>query len=308
MSGVQTPESFVVRVPATSANLGPGFDCLGIALTLHNTIEVLPGSAAGEALVEITGEGAGILPSGPENVVVRAMCALADSAGAALPSCRIRLHNRIPLGRGLGSSAAAIVGGIFAAAILLGISTDPEVLLPVALRLESHPDNVAAALFGGLTLGVLAGGRTIVRRFDAPPDLRAVLLIPDQFSSTHESRAVLPAAVERADAIFNAGRCALLFSDLSRGRLDALTIAMQDRLHQPQRASTFRYLNDAIDAAIAAGAHGAALSGAGSSVIALATDHPDRVAAALAEVAQRYRIPATTCILHPESRGATRAS
>jgi homoserine kinase len=304
MTGVVPPARVVIRVPATSANLGPGFDCVGLALALHNTIDVIPTRSDGPWTVEIAGEGREALPASIENLVVRSMQRLADWHGLALRSCRVRLTNGIPLGRGLGSSAAAIVGGLAAAARLLALPATPEDLLPIALSLESHPDNVVAALYGGLTLAVPVGDRVLVRRFDPPEALRAILLIPDRFSSTTATRAALSPMVHREDAVYTAGRCALLISDLALGRFDALAAAMEDRLHQPQRARVFSYLPETVQAALAAGAAGAALSGAGSSVIALATGHFEAIAQAMARVAERHHVAATTCTVDLESAGA----
>lgn len=306
MTGAAPRATLRVVVPATSANLGPGFDCLALALQLFNTIEVWPqaGSAGVEVEVEVEGEGAERLSTERDNLVLRAMRLLAHAHGHDLPPYRVRLTNAIPLGRGLGSSAAAIAGGLVAAAALLGLPTDPEALLPLALCLEGHPDNVAAALYGGFTIGVLDGDGAVVRRIEPPPALAAALLIPDRFASTLEARAVLPALVSREDAVFNAGRCALLATDLAASRLDALALAMDDRLHQPHRLAAFPYLADAIVAARDAGAYGAALSGAGSAVIALAGERADDVAAALAAVARRHDLPARTMVLRPELCGA----
>ena len=297
---------FLVLAPATTANLGPGFDCLALALDLHNTIEVLPAAGSMEPLVVIEGEGTAILSGVEANLVLRAMRHLEARLGRSLPPFRLGQRNHIPLGRGLGSSAAAIAGGLVAAATLLGASTVPDALLPFALELESHPDNVAAALYGGLTIGVLDAGGAVVRRLDPPSGLRAVVLVPEGFSGTLESRAVLPREVARADAVFNTSRCALLAADLALGRLDSLAVAMQDRLHQPQRgAAQFPYLEEAIADAVGAGAYGAALSGSGSSVLALvAPAHEVAVAAALEAVARRHQLPARMLLLSPAAEGA----
>ena len=301
---------FLVLAPATTANLGPGFDCLALALDLHNTIEVFPAAGFARPLVVVEGEGTAILSGADANLVVRAMRHLEARLDSPLPPFRLRQRNLIPLGRGLGSSAAAIAGGLVAAATLLELSIAPEALLPFALEIESHPDNVAAALYGGLTIGVFDAGGAVVRRLEPPPGLRAVVLVPEGFSSTLESRAVLPREVSRADAVFNTSRCALLAADLALGRLDSLAIAMQDRLHQPQRgASQFPYLEEAIAAAVGAGAYGAALSGSGSSVLALvAPAHEVVVAAALETVARRHQLPARTLLLSPATEGARMTS
>lgn len=305
MSAVSSRALLRVLVPATSANLGPGFDCLALALNLFNEVEILPPAGPEGSCIEIAGEGGGRLSTGSDNLVLRAMRTFAAAHGRALPPCRLRLTNAVPLGRGLGSSACAIAGGLVAAASLLGIPADAASLLPLALRLEGHPDNVAAALFGGFTIGVLCEGAALVRRIEPPPSLRAVLLIPDRFASTLEARAVLPDAISRTEAVFTSSRCALLAADLALGRFDALSVAMDDRLHQPQRLRAFPYLTDAIAAAREAGAYGAALSGAGSAVIALTGERAEPVvAAALATVARRHELPARTRVLRPEPRGA----
>jgi homoserine kinase len=292
--------------PASSANLGPGFDTLAVALDLRNTIDLWHGGRSGGRIIGVAGEGQDTLERDDQNMVLVAMRHLADEAGRSLPAFSLRLHNAVPLGRGLGSSAAAIAGGLVTCAALLGLPGDPESLLPFALHLENHPDNVAAALWGGFTIGVLDGAAPCVVHLQPPAELRAVLLIPAGFSSTLESRKTLPEAVSRADAIFNAGRCALLSVALGSGRLDLLGVAMQDRLHQPRRAEGFPYLDAAIAAAMGAGAHGAALSGAGSSVIAFVTGREQAVAAALREVARAYDISADTMCLPLALKGAQR--
>lgn len=302
-SGGPAGAALRVCVPATSANLGPGFDCLALALDLHNLIEVTP-LDSGPLRIDIGGEGAAVLARDRSNLVVEAMHRLAAASGRSLPPFALRLQNAIPLGRGLGSSAAAIAGGLVAAAALLHVPSDPAALLPVALSLEGHPDNIAAALFGGFTVGVLEGGSPYVHRVLPAAGLRAVVLVPERFASTAESRAVLPHSVSRADAVFNAGRCALLALALAEGRYSMLRVAMQDRLHQPHRArESFPYLTDAIDAALAAGAHGVALSGAGSSVVALATARCEEIASALASVAQAHGLAARALILEPAAEG-----
>ena len=295
-----------VSAPATSANLGPGFDCLAVALDLHNTVEVLAGERGSGLRIDVQGEGHATVARDASNLIVVAMERLAAGHGLPLPrDLHLRLDNRIPLGRGLGSSAAAIASGLLAGAALLQRPAAPEALLLVALGLESHPDNVVAALWGGFTIGVLDHAGPIVRRVEPPTDLLAVLLVPEAFVSTALSRGVLAPRVERSDAVFNASRCALFVADLLQGRLEGLRTAMQDRLHQPQRAANFPYLDAAIEGALEAGAFGAALSGSGSSVIALA---PRRAAPAVAEAlsaaAARYELRASTPVYALSARGA----
>ncbi len=293
-----------LRVPATSANLGPGFDCVALSLRLFNhiSVEVLPEDS--RSSVSVTGEGASTLGTQDENLVLIAMNRFASTHGRRLPPSRLRMHNRIPLGRGLGSSAAAIAGGVMAAAVLLGMEYRPDVLLPLGLDMEGHPDNIVAALWGGFTIGVIEGKTSVVQRIVPPADLQAVLLIPEDSSSTAESRAALPVATTRSDAIFNAGRVGLLVYAMSQNRSDLLRVAMADRLHQPYRSEKFRYLLPAIDAAVQSGAHGASLSGAGSSVIALASSGFQRIEAAFARVAHEHGLSARTCTVPIDTEGA----
>ena len=258
-----------VRVPASSANLGPGFDALGLALGLYNEIE------AGESdrvTVTVDGEGAGQLATGEKNVVARAVRAAYEAAGRPFRGCALACVNRIPLARGLGSSAAAWVGGLVAGTALLGSPLDRETLLSLAARAEGHPDNVAAALLGGLT--VAYGGSDGARAISLPvPDsLRWVVLVPAVSMSTAEARAILPQSVTRGDAVFNVQRVALLLASLQAGRIDLLPAALEDRLHEPYRMRLFPWMSEVVAAARGAGALGCVLSGAGPSLLAVAPD------------------------------------
>ena len=258
-----------VRVPASSANLGPGFDALGLALGLYNEIE------AGESdrvTVTIEGEGAGQLATNDKNVVVRAVRAAYEAAGRPFGGCALECVNGIPLARGLGSSAAAWVGGLVAGNALLGSPLDRETLLALAARAEGHPDNVAAALLGGLT--VAYGGKDGARALSlpVPSQLKWIVLVPGVSMSTAEARAILPQSVPRADAVFNVQRVALLLASLQAGRVDALPSALEDRLHEPYRLRLFPWMTAVTTAARAAGALGCVLSGAGPSLLAVAAD------------------------------------
>jgi homoserine kinase len=300
------PAGAVVRiqVPATSANLGPGFDCLALAVGLYNTLEFRVQPPDCSTTLDVLGEGHETIALSEDNLVLIAMQCVARDVGVRLPPFALRMHNAIPLGRGLGSSAAAIVGGLIGAAVMLGASADPAYLLGLGLGLEGHPDNIVAALYGGFTIGVEDGETVVTHRLRPPDALRAVLLVPDQFSSTNESRAALPSLIGRADAIYNAGRTALFVAAIAGNHLELLQFAMQDRLHQHHRSAVFQYLGASIEAAITAGAHGASLSGAGSSVIALASDGCERIAASMLEVTRGYGLPARTHILLPDLSGA----
>jgi homoserine kinase len=258
-----------VRVPATSANLGPGFDALGLALRLHNTLVIEPASSPE---IEIEGEGQKTLPRDPSHLAYRAAVAVAaraeeTGAAPAVQAFRLRQRNAIPLARGLGSSAAAIVGGAVAANALLGHPLDDQALLDLATELEGHPDNVAPALLGGLVVCTRTGTGVRWMRL-APPSLKVVLAVPDYPVSTEEARRRLPARVPFPDAVFNVTRTALLVAALTGGRPDLLDEATQDRLHQPYREHLVPGLNEVFSAARRAGAYGVALSGSGPAVLA----------------------------------------
>jgi homoserine kinase len=255
-----------VRVPATSANLGPGFDALGLALGLYNEVEARP---APETSVTVEGEGVGRLPTSDKNVVVRGMRLAYEAAGRAPEHWAVRCVNRIPTARGLGSSAAAWVGGLAAGNALLDSPLDRAALLRLAARAEGHPDNVAAAVYGGLTVASADGAGVVALTLPVPATLVWVALVPEVTSSTAEARAALPHTVPRADAVFNVQRVALLLASLQAGRLDTLGTALDDRLHQPYRRRLFPWMPGVLEAARGAGAIGCVLSGAGPSILAV---------------------------------------
>src|SRR5262245_61888608 len=189
-----------VRVPASSANLGPGFDALALALALYNEVEI---AEADGVSVAVDGEGERRLDRGAANVVARGAAMAFEAAGRAFRGAMIRCVNRIPLGRGLGSSAAAWVGGLVGANILLGTPLDRDALVTLAARAEGHPDNVAAAVLGGLAVSCSTEGRVVAVALPVPPEVRWVVLVPEIESATRDARAVLPDTVPRSDAVFN---------------------------------------------------------------------------------------------------------
>jgi homoserine kinase len=265
-----------VRVPATSANLGPGFDALGLALALYNDVTA---TEADEVAVTVEGEGSARLPRTGDNVVARGVRQAYQAAGRPFKGVALTCVNRVPTARGLGSSAAAWVGGLVAGNALLGGPLSREALLTLAARAEGHPDNVAAALLGGLTVSCALGdGRISAVSLPVPGAVRWVALVPEMTSATAEARSVLPASVPRADAVFNVQRVSLLLAGLQAGRLDVLDAALDDRLHQPYRLRLFPWMPAVADAARAAGALGCVLSGAGPSLLAAVRDDAEVVA------------------------------
>ncbi|HEY7261071.1 MAG TPA: homoserine kinase [Trebonia sp.] len=258
-----------VRVPATSANLGPGFDALGLALSLHDEIEARV--APSGLRIEVSGEGAADVAGAEEaHLVIRAMRAAFDDLGAGQPpGITLSCVNQIPHGRGLGSSAAAIVAGVLAARALAGAGTGPGAALALANALEGHPDNVAPCLYGGLTIAWTTEGGARAVRLEPAAVIKPVAIIAPAQVSTKAARGLLPARVPHADAARNAGRAALLVAAFTV-RPEELLDATEDRLHQDYRASAMPATSDLIGRLRAAGIP-AVVSGAGPSVLALLT-------------------------------------
>lgn len=299
-------DSVTVRVPATSANLGPGYDCLGLALGLHNIVTL---ALAPEPGVRIEGEGADTLPRDRTHLVLGAAQAAADAVGERLPALDLHQLNRIPLARGMGSSSAAIVGGIVAANELLGFGLSQRQMLDIATAVEGHPDNVAPALLGGLTVCcTLEGGEVLVERLDSAPGLSCVVAIPDFEVATHEARRALPDTIPHADGVFNLCRVGLIVAGLVTGDFRVLAEAMRDRLHQPYRAHLVPGMDDAIAAALDAGAHGAALSGSGPTVAAFVSERGEEVGAAMVNAFARAGTTAIARTLPLSAEGAQMVS
>jgi homoserine kinase len=280
-----------VRVPATTANLGPGFDCLGLALDLWNS--AIFRVTAGESRVDAQGEGADQLPRGHSNLILQAASLLFEHCGKATPGLHLRCINQIPLGSGLGSSAAAVLLGLMGA----------NDLLDLAVRLEGHPDNAAAALYGGVVTVIRSpADRWLVRRFDLP-DWQAAYVLPEIDFPTHLARAALPGQVMLADAVFNIGRAALVLEALRTSDPVLLGAVMEDRLHQPYRLPLIPGAAAALAAACRSGG-AAALSGAGPSVIAFLMTDPGEACRAMTAAFAQAGITARALALQTTNRGA----
>ncbi len=298
-----------VEVPASSANLGAGYDCLGIALAITDRIELeVRAWSRGEIELTADGEGADELTADHDNRFVRGLETTLRAARGELPEgigWRIAMHNGIPLARGLGSSAAATVGGVLAGNALAGEVLTMTELLRIATEIEGHPDNAAAALLGGFV--VAAGGDDGVEaiHFDAPRDLRAVLFIPDLRLGTDAMRAVLPAVVPLEDAVANLGAVAVGVAGLATGRYELLGRLTADRLHEPYRATVFPQLPGMIAAARGAGALGACLSGAGSTILAFADSMAGitRIESAYIAAAADLDLPGRVLVVEPRNTG-----
>ncbi len=297
-----------IRAPATSANLGPGFDCLGLALDLWATVTVEPVEGRSRPEGAVTA------------LVQQGVRAAFEAAKKRSPGVAVAWDGAIPLARGLGGSAALRAAGLLGGNALLDGRLTPDELLELGTRLETHPDNMAPAIFGGLQVvarsdrGLLHVGATL------PPGLKVVLLVPDFEMPTQESRRRLPAGLSREDAVFNAGRVALLIAALGAGRFDLLDEATQDRLHQPVRGEIFPGLAPIMTAAKAAGAAAAYLSGGGSTVAAFlqeparpealegradpASSPAERVARLMTRAAAEHGYIARAIVTAPTARGA----
>lgn len=294
-----------VRVPATSANLGPGFDTLGIALAYADELTVRTTESG--VRVSVTGVGEGEVPSDESNLVARSAAYVFAQLGRTMPGIEIEAHNRIPHGRGMGSSGSAIVSGVMLAAGLLAADADPIVLseddlLRFATDLEGHPDNVAPALFGGLTIAwVNAAGSPRFKRLNVHRGVSPLVFVPNFTMSTEFARSLQPKQVPHEDAVFNVSRSALLVAALTQSP-ELLFEATEDRLHQNYRGEAMPATRDLIGALRDAG-YAAVVSGAGPSVLVLAEDPGERIAAA--ELAAQISADWTPLFLAVDIKGAT---
>ena len=290
-----------VRVPATSANLGPGYDAVGLALSLSMRIGL---DRSPHPEIDIRGTGADLIPRGPEHPAYRAARFVAELVGESDAQFRLVQENSIPPTRGLGGSAAALVGGAVAANDLFGGQIAAPDLLNIVCELDGHPDNAAPALLGGLVIGTLTPVGVSAVRLE-PKDLKVVVAVPDFAVSTTAARRALPDSVPHRDAAFNVGRSGLLLGALATGEYHLLRVAMQDRLHQPYRSHLIPGLEDVIDAALDSGAHGACLSGSGPTVLAFAPQSSAReIASAMKATFEARDVVADSWALDVDLAGA----
>ncbi len=297
------PTSLTVKVPATTANLGPGFDTLGLALSLYDELIVTTREAPG-ASVEVHGVGDGEVPTDETNLVVRTIAGIFERVSRPMPGLNLVAHNAIPHGRGLGSSGAAIVAGIMAAKGLLegDVEFDPQTLLKIATELEGHPDNVAPALFGGLTIAWTTDAGPAYKKLIVHRGVSPLIAVPEHTMSTEVARGLRPASVPHEDAIFNVSRSALLVAALVQSP-ELLFAATEDRLHQSYRAAAMPD-TEALLAELRAAGHAAVVSGSGPSILVLSSDPAQRLEAAEL-IAARRGSPWQTLMLAVDFKGAT---
>lgn len=306
--------SVTVSVPATTANLGPGFDCLGLALNLRNEMtfrsdnsDLAANRGQTEYCVTVVGVDADKVPADRNNLTIQAAEVIFERTGRRPASLDVRMINKIPVGSGLGSSSSAIVAGLVAGNTIVNGGLSADELLRIAVEMEGHPDNVAPAMLGGLVLGVLpdsaSGPATLIVHRMEPPGLSVVTVLPDFQLLTSEARAVLPSRVTRQDAIFNASRLGLLLHALTSGEYHYLRVAMGDRLHQPRRLKIIPGASAAYQAGYEAGAIGVALSGAGPSLIAFANSGREAIASAMVDAFAACGLTTRVWMLEPSGQG-----
>jgi homoserine kinase len=297
--------TITIRVPATTANLGPGFDALGLALDLWNEAVITP---ATEFAVTVKGEGANRLASGKNNLMIRAAQRLADRARTPLPPFHADCLNAIPLSSGMGSSSAAIVTGMLAANALIENRFSRDEILNLASEMEGHADNVAPALLGGLVVATMQGRKVIVRkipvgaRYIVP--LRVTIVLPDFYLPTRQARAALPKRVPMKNAVHNISRAVLVTEAFRTGDLTLLGEAMTDKLHQPYRLKLIPGAHSAMEAAKEAGAAAVALSGAGPGVIAFSSKAESEIGEAMQRAFEQAGLTARIFNLRASDRGA----
>lgn len=296
------PTRVRVRVPASTANLGPGFDCLGLALSLYNTVDLTPLNSDEPFQIEIEGEGADRLSPTADNLIFRAADSVREALGKDPLHVAIKAHNGVPIGSGLGSSSAAVVAGIVAANALYGGPLSRSDLLRMATAIEGHPDNAAAAIFGGLTMVSAVENELMHLSHEVPP-LKVVIALPNVRLSTADARAALPKQVPLKDAVFNLGRTAFVVEALRKGDFDMLSWAMTDKLHQPYRRKLIPGFDAAATAAHAAGACAVALSGAGPSAAAFAPDKHYEIAEAMKAAFEAAGVTCRTFVLPVDRQG-----
>ncbi|MDQ0196786.1 homoserine kinase [Paenibacillus wynnii] len=288
-----------VKVPASTANLGPGFDTLGMALSLYAWIEM---QEVEHTTFHLYGDEMKGLPQDKSNLIYQVAQMVFAEAGVSVPELEISMYSEIPLTRGLGSSASAIIGGMAAANAMIGSPLDNAKLFSMATAMEKHPDNVGASLFGGIITAVWDGIAADYIRIEPPAGLEVLVIIPEFELATSKARGVLPSQVTVADAVYNISRTSLLTAALATGRLDLIRTAMQDRLHQPYRAPLVPGMERLLAEATNRGALGIALSGAGPTLLALVDRQETRkseLEAFLMDTMQEQGVAARTCWLSP---------
>lgn len=282
-----------IKVPATSANMGAGFDCMGIALSLYNIIEI----DKIEKGLEIIDENSRV-PHNENNLIYRAMNMVFEKVGYTPSGLKIVQKSKIPMTRGLGSSSACIIGGMIGANILSGKKLSYDEILNLAVEMEGHPDNVTPALFGGFCVSAMEDGKTRFKSIKLKNSYRFAAIIPDYFVATRKSRGVVPEMFSKEDAVFNISRAALLTAALSQGDLSLLKTAVCDRMHQQYRSEYISGMNEIFDKTYEAGAKATYLSGSGPTIVSIldeqTNDFKEKIEKFLLESGLKWRCKVLT--------------
>ena len=292
-----------VRIPASTTNLGPGFDVFGLALQLYSTITLE--ITENDTQVIVTGVDAEKIPSSTDHVAYQAVKYIYKRSGTPLPNgLKLSISNGIPAIRGLGGSGTAILGGMLTANVLCGYPFANTDILDFATAIEGHPDNVAASLYGGFVISMQEQQHIHTIKLNCDPSLHIVLAIPEFTLSTKKARDILPKTVDFTDAIYNISRSSLLIASIATGKLENLPLAMADRLHQPYRSTLIPGFDDVVDAAISAGALSIALSGAGPTIAAYCLENTEHIGMQMHKAFKHHNIKCEIKTLTPDLEGA----
>lgn len=295
-------KKFEVRVPGSTANLGPGFDSFGLALSLYLTLRV---ETAEKTSIRLIGDHLGTLPTNEDNLVYQSFRHLFDLEGQSVPEVSFELESEIPLARGLGSSGSAIIAGLMAANQLLESPKSMDDLFQIAAKLEGHPDNIGASLFGGFVITVFDGKRAKLAQLPFPEDLKIMVAIPDYLLSTSFARGQIPKQIPLNDVSYNIGHAALLIAYLSTGQIEKLSLAMRDRVHQPYRQSAVKGLSRILQESEKSGVFSGALSGAGPSIVLFYKEEKTmQITEILDQIAQEEEIVLDLKVLSVAKEGA----
>lgn len=289
-----------VRVPATTANLGPGFDTFGLALSLYNEFIV----QEDQGVYIQTYPKSEFLENPENNLYIQVVKYLCEREGKTFHGANLKQISNIPVARGLGSSASAIVAGIITAYAVHRKELTDEEFFQVAYRFEPHPDNLLPAWKGGFITALKTDGKTYYQRVEFPEDIKAIVVVPDFELSTKRAREVLPQTVPYKDAIFNLQRASLFITAILGKKYDLLRVAMDDRLHQPYRKSLIPGFDTVVESALDSGALGSCLSGAGSTILALATDNFEKIGQSMVEAFKLHGVSSQYKVLEIDREGA----
>ena len=291
---------YTLRVPASSANLGPGFDALGVALGVYLTCRF---RRSGTLAISAEGRDAAGIPTSSDNLIWQTAVTVARSLRLKMPPIELHIDNQIPLGKGMGSSAAALTAGVVIADQLLDLHWKPLRILDEASRLEGHPDNVAPCILGSIVASAIdSGGVARAVRLDLPKTFGLAIVVPDFDLSTVKARAVLPSGYSREDAVFNVQRAALLIAALATGAISAFPAALEDRFHQPYREALVPGLHEILKLR-APGLLGCALSGAGPSILVFFERGHDSVCDLVRQIFRLHGHESETLLAHIAERG-----